>query len=263
MKMQVMSDLHLEFEPTFRPVNNGADVLVLSGDVCMAYYLTKGPESPYYTPAQEFRDFFRHCSQEFDHVMYVKGNHEAYRYYMDLTTDVLKDELSQYPNVHLLDNEFVDLDGYRFLGTTLWTDLNKGCPLTEQYLRGAMNDYRLVQWKSDYRKFHPMDSFKMHREGLKFLSQNLEGQDKCVVMTHHAPTFMSVHPKYHNQTYMNGGYYSELTEFILDHPQVKLWTHGHMHDCFDYMVGETEVVCNPRGYNGENQYFNPNKVWEV
>jgi hypothetical protein len=52
---------------------------------------------------------------------------------------------------------------------------------------------------------------------------------------------------------MNGGYRSELSEFILDHPQIKLWTHGHMHDPFDYMIGTTRVVCNPRGYAGHDE----------
>ena len=49
---------------------------------------------------------------------------------------------------------------------------------------------------------------------------------------------------------MNGAYSSDLSEFIMDHPQIKLWTHGHTHDKFDYLVGNTRVVCNPRGYVG-------------
>ena len=49
---------------------------------------------------------------------------------------------------------------------------------------------------------------------------------------------------------MNGGYSSDLSEFILDNPQIKLWTHGHTHEDFDYMIGSTRIVCNPRGYDG-------------
>jgi hypothetical protein len=49
---------------------------------------------------------------------------------------------------------------------------------------------------------------------------------------------------------MNGGYHSDLSEFILDRPGIKLWTHGHTHELFDYMIGSTRVVCNPRGYDG-------------
>jgi hypothetical protein len=36
---------------------------------------------------------------------------------------------------------------------------------------------------------------------------------------------------------------------MLDNPNIKLWTHGHTHEDFDYMVGSTRVFCNPRGYH--------------
>jgi hypothetical protein len=65
---------------------------------------------------------------------------------------------------------------------------------------------------------------------------------------------------------MNGGYSSDLSEFILDHPQIKMWTHGHTHDTFDYMIGSTRVVCNPRGYIKYEQRadeFDPNIIFEV
>ena len=50
--------------------------------------------------------------------------------------------------------------------------------------------------------------------------------------------------------FRSGGYSSSLDEFIMDHPQIKLWTHGHTHEPFDYMIGETRIFCNPRGYIG-------------
>ena len=49
---------------------------------------------------------------------------------------------------------------------------------------------------------------------------------------------------------MNGAFHSDLSSFIMDRPQIKLWTHGHMHNVSDYMIGEIRVVCNPRGYIG-------------
>ena len=263
MKIQLMSDLHLEFEPTFRPKNAGSDVLVLSGDICVADYFTRSEASPYHDRAMQFLDFFVHVTNEWDHVVYVAGNHENYHGYIDTTVQTLKNML-QFRNLHLLDKTSVDLSDVRFVGATLWTDLNAGNPITENYLRGAMNDFRLVQWKNDgYRKFTPLDSFKLHRETLREFDRLMTGHDKVVVVGHHAPSFKSVHPKYHNQDHMNGGYHSQLDNFILDHPQIKLWTHGHMHDCFDYEVGTTRVWCNPRGYNDENPYFNPEKVVEV
>jgi Icc-related predicted phosphoesterase len=90
---------------------------------------------------------------------------------------------------------------------------------------------------------------------------------KFVVVGHHTPSFQSAHPMYKNEYLMNGGYHSELSEFILDHPQIKLWTHGHIHHCFDYRIGETRIVCNPRGYvsdgYSEDSGWNPNIILEV
>jgi hypothetical protein len=80
---------------------------------------------------------------------------------------------------------------------------------------------------------------------------------KYIVVGHHAPTLQSTHPKFADETIGNGAYRSDLSEFILDHPQIKLWTHGHTHDAFDYMCGETRIVCNPRGYEG----YEPDSGW--
>jgi hypothetical protein len=43
----------------------------------------------------------------------------------------------------------------------------------------------------------------------------------------------------------------------MNNPQIKVWTHGHTHETFDYMVGTTRIVCNPRGYDGyEERAYN-------
>ena len=73
---------------------------------------------------------------------------------------------------------------------------------------------------------------------------------KIVVVGHHSPSHQSIHVDYARDTMMNGGYHSNLDEFILDRPQIVLWTHGHTHVPFDYNIGTTRIVCNPRGYAG-------------
>jgi Icc-related predicted phosphoesterase len=101
-----------------------------------------------------------------------------------------------------------------------------------------------------------VDYFKL------ILDQNKD--KKCVVVGHHTPSHQSCHDMYKGDYIMNGGYHSDLSEMILDRPQIKLWTHGHTHHCFDYMIGETRVVCNPRGYaNYEDTGWDPEKVIEV
>ena len=121
-----------------------------------------------------------------------------------------------------------------------------------------MNDFRIVfnsarkvGSSSQAARFCPEDALEDHKIMLKFIRDLIPTDNsKVVVVGHHAPSKQSTKPKYKDDYHMNGGYSSDLTQFILDHPQIKLWTHGHTHDVFDYMVGSTRVFCNPRGYEG-------------
>jgi hypothetical protein len=120
------------------------------------------------------------------------------------------------------------------------------------------DDGRMVQegwkFKEEVGRFSPQHAVEDHRRMLGLIKTTIElrksDADKFVVVGHHSPSKQSTHPRYKHETLMNGGYSSDLEEFIKDRPQIKLWTHGHTHEDFDYMVGETRIVCNPRGYIG-------------
>ena len=145
--------------------------------------------------------------------------------------------------------------------------MNKFDPLTLHAIRDMMNDYRAtVNDQAGYRRLKPADTYERHKQTVDYfkliLDQNKD--KKCVVVGHHTPSHQSCHEMYKGDYIMNGGYHSELSEMILDRPQIKLWTHGHTHHCFDYMIGETRVVCNPRGYaNHEDTGWDPNMIVEV
>lgn len=267
MKLTLYSDLHLEFDANFFPDNPGSDVLILAGDICVANYFTRGEESPKRKAAAKFLDFFKHCNDNWQNVVYIAGNHESYQGRFDNTSSILKEALHDLSNVHYLDNESIELDGYLFLGTTLWTDLNKHNPITESIVRFAMNDYRVIQVKdgSIYRKLQPFDTIKAHEKAKNFIRDNAQLSDKVIVVGHHAPSPKSVHERYNNpDDYdINFAYHSNLEGLIESLPQIKCWVHGHVHNSFDYKVGSTRVVCNPRGYVDENKAFNPNLVIEV
>jgi hypothetical protein len=101
--------------------------------------------------------------------------------------------------------------------------------------------------------FSPEDAVVEHRKSLEYIKlvcENTPPWKSVVVVGHHTPSHSSCHPRYKDDQVMNGGYHSDLSEFILDRPVIKLWTHGHTHELFDYMIGSTRVVCNPRGYDG-------------
>jgi hypothetical protein len=198
------------------------------------------------------------------------GNHEFYNGKFFAGIDYMREELAKYPNIYMLEQDTKVIDDVTFVGATLWTDMNKGDPLTMHAIEGMMNDFRII--RNDFRNYAPMsarDVADRHARTLAYFRSVLAEQHdrKFVVVGHHSPSFQSCHPMYGNDTLMNGGYHSDLSEFILDHPQIKLWTHGHTHHPFDYVIGETRVVCNPRGYENdgysEQTGWNPNIVLEV
>ena len=276
MKLALASDLHLEFGH-IELENPGVDVLILSGDICVASKF--GPD---------YDRFFNDVSKAFKHVVYIVGNHEHYNGDFNKTIDTLRMVLARYENVHLLDKETFVLDDVTFIGGTLWTDMNKEDVTTLITMPSVMNDFRCVtnsnrkvshkvpiykkdaegnfvyknmdnmsvtvidhyEHREQVAKFSPEDSVEDHKKMVEYIRSVTEGKfdQKFVVVGHHAPSKLSTHPKYAREVIMNGAYSSDLSEFILDHPQIKLWTHGHTHEEFDYMLGETRIVCNPRGY---------------
>jgi len=210
--------------------------------------------------AQTYRNFLRRVSDEFPDVVYVAGNHEFYHGRWTASLDYLRQECNKFPNVHFLENQTWEKDDFTFIGTTLWTDMNKQDPLTLYYITNMMNDFRIITYDvENFRKLSPKDTVLRHKDSVRFIKNTIESRQdrKYVVVGHHAPTLQSTHPKFADETIGNGAYRSDLSEFILDHPQIKLWTHGHTHDAFDYMCGETRIVCNPRGYEG----YEPDSGW--
>jgi Icc-related predicted phosphoesterase len=174
------------------------------------------------------------------------------------------------PNVSVLENEVVEYEGVMFLGATLWTNFNKGDSLTMYHIKNMLNDYKVIQFhdpvKDVYHKLPPAVTFKSHVKTMQYFREMLSiHRDKpFVVITHHAPSFMSVDEKYKHDGIMNGGYASDLSEDILDNENIKVWVHGHMHDPVDYKIGETRILSNPRGYVPyEGDQFLPGFYFEV
>ena len=267
MKIALCSDLHLEFEDIVLKNTEGAEVLILSGDIMLAEDLHNHPPtvvSPYesYTElgtrqkaAQRFLDFLKRCSFEFPNVVYVAGNHEFYHGRWKESITHLREECAKFSNVYFLERDVKVINEVSFSGATLLTDMNKGDPLTLHAISDMMNDFRIIRNdEHGYTKLRPAHAMYRHQQTLSYLKAVLpDMKDKKVVFVgHHGPSAMSTHPRYAGDYLMNGGYRSELSEMILDNPQIKLWTHGHMHDPFDYMIGTTRVVCNPRGYSGHD-----------
>jgi hypothetical protein len=213
---------------------------------------------------RSWRQFLKRCSDAFPHVIYIAGNHEFYNGKWMRTLDVLHQECAKFPNIHFLECESVKIDDVTFIGGTFWTDMNKGDPLTLHAVRDMMNDFRTIRKEFDgYTKLKPVDTVVRHKKMLGYIRSVVAERhdEKFVVVGHHSPSKMSTHEQYKNEYLMNGAYSSDCSEFILDHPQIKLWTHGHTHHPFDYVIGETRIVCNPRGY--QDGSYSENTGWDI
>lgn len=233
MRIQVASDLHLEFLARALPRERlvvparGAKVLLLAGDIGSG---TAGLEAFADWPVP---------------VVYVPGNHEFYQHDIGETRGRMRETAARL-GVHLLDDQAVELGGVRFVGATMWTDFalygkpEHGMFTASQY----MNDFRLI--RTGRTTFRPEDSVGLHQASRTWLegvlAQPFDG--KTVVVTHHLPHRRSIAATFAGDS-LNPAFASDLSELVA---HTDLWVHGHTHASFDYRVGDCRVVANPAGY---------------
>jgi len=278
MKIALCSDLHLEFGPISLQNTENAEVLILSGDILVAVDLNElgdanGIMVNGRNKSEMYHKFFQECSERFPNVIYIMGNHEYYHGDFATALDIIRERLSYLENVFIMERQTMVIEDVTFIAGTLWTDMNKEDPQTLFGIKGYMNDYRIIKdsrtnteteiWMFNENnepytgkqklpsKWSPEASVVEHKLMLDTIKATVESNasNKYVVIGHHAPSKLSTKPKYQKDVMVNGAYSSELSEFILDHPQIKVWTHGHTHEVFDYMIGGTRILCNPRGYD--------------
>lgn len=264
MKISLASDLHLEFEAVTLENTDNTEVLVLAGDICLAEELERFPEDAVIVQdnqrkmsgkAQRYRDFFKDVSNKWQYVLYVAGNHEFYHGKFNASLDILANEACKYKNVIFMEDSYVNIDYVRFLGATLWTNMDNMNAVSMQVAQYAMNDYRIIKndrGVENYSRLQPKDTVERHVRSLQYLNQEAakEAPGQVVVVSHMAPSFLSVHEMYKDEP-TNGAYASDLSETILDNPNITHWFHGHMHMPADYTIGNCRVVANPKGYPGQ------------
>lgn len=243
MKFNILSDLHLSCGALKIPENT-ADVVILAGDIARP------------------REAAAWASGFAKPVLYVPGNHEFYGGSIVGTVDKLKKQCAG-TNIRVLDNDEVIIEGVRFLGTTLWTDFllfgegEQQTAAIREALRFMYDFSKIRVGDAPEALFAPADSaalFNIHAGWLESkLAEPYAGS--TVVITHHAPSRKSIHPKFADSL-LNACFVSDA-ERLIDGSRARLWIHGHTHDSFDYFMNGTRVVCNPRGYTKDGVNENP------
>lgn len=249
MIIRFMSDLHLD-PSTFEwlhydetPTDKDS-VLVLAGDVA-----ERNNGVPFAIEAIE----------RFKHVIWVMGNHEYYGSNIKRTPEKIREAITNHfgmlpDNFSLLDPGEVVIDDVVFIGATLWTDMDRDNHWTKYIAKDNMNDYKKIRHGPSSvpyeRKLTPTDTISIHYMHRDYIMMRVkEWEDtgkKVVVVTHHSPCPLSV-PEQYKGNHLNGAYHSDLSELIY-YRDIDLWIHGHIHSHTDYMIHDTRVVANPRGY---------------
>lgn len=244
MRIGILSDLHIDIASRENELLNWVgDVVVIPGDVCSVKSITD-PDKEYL-----ITNFFDRACKSATNVIYVFGNHE---YYDD---DILtaRQKMQEYfdnngfNNITILENETVNIDGITFFGATYWTNLNNGNPMAILKAK-ELNDFKVINNGGNL--LTPEDTILFNQNSKAALTEVLNNNNNVFVVTHHAPSFQSVDEVFMNDIDMNYAFANSEEYFIVDHPNILCWAHGHMHNFANYNIGTTIVLCNPRGYNG-------------
>lgn len=226
MRVQLLSDTHLEFH-----VDNGesfinsldstdVDVLILAGDICTRPMLINS--------LRMFSDKYKSST-----ILYVFGNHELYHASFQEVRSTLK--RVDRDNVKVLDNTKFELDGIKFLGTTLWFRNRPDNFLYAHY----MNDFGVI-------KHFGAQVYEENEKALAFLHSEMDSNS--VVITHHLPSEKCVHERFKGSA-LNRFFVCDIEQFIINRqPKMCVW--GHTHESFDFNIGPTKMLCNPFGYVG-------------
>lgn len=236
MKVAYCSDLHLSNhrmfgEYIYPDLSSDADVLIIAGDMVE------------YDNGNIHDKFIIELSKQYQHILIVEGNHEFYKKDILITPPI-------YPsNVHVLRNECIKIEDTTFYGGTLWCDIGDMNDLDSMVLYHMIGDFRLISYDNSLITTKKLGA--LYNEFLDGLMEASLYNDKLFVISHFAPSNKSISPMYKNNTVTNRYFCNDMDE-IIKGMNISHFVHGHTHNSFDYMIGNINVLCNPRGYPHEN-----------
>lgn len=231
MQIQYVSDIHLEFLKTIPNIVPKAKILVLAGDIG-------------YPHQQLYTTFLQDVSSKFEKVFLITGNHEYYTQgqqsmeQVDDTIEKIIEEKSLH-NTSFLNYDYEDYEGYRFVGLPLWSKIQN-----PSYL---INDFVAIQAMTTelYNELHAV--------GREFIEDMLTNSTLPIIMiTHHMPSYKLIDPIYTTPKMApyNQCFASHCDDLIKD--PIKAWIYGHTHKPSITTINHVQLLCNPKGYPGEN-----------
>lgn len=241
MRIFACSDLHFERYNFVQKIlindfPKDIDLLIIAGD--LEVYAC-------------FSEAVKLICDNFNKIIYVAGNHEYYGSSPGKVNGLLAKLSAKHKNFYWLNNSSSIIDGIKFIGTTLWFEDRPDNILYEQ----MFNDFGQISG------FKPW-VYQENNRALDFLTGNVS--QGSIVITHHLPSFKSVHPRYAGSN-IERFFVSFRAEKILLEKKPAFWIHGHTHISRNYNLGSTTVICNTAGYPNEKAQsgFNPKLIIEI
>ncbi|KAL0484621.1 Ser/Thr protein phosphatase [Acrasis kona] len=260
VKLQIASDLHLEFSRYDFDVKRIGNCLALVGDI----------GSPL---AENYKSFIAKQSEKYEHVFVVAGNHEYYKGEYHTCNNLIQDICSEFPNVHFLKStsylyQTQSSRPIRFLGCTLWSNVPEEHSLT---VYQEFNDYYQIKVDVNGKKrlLEVEDTNKWHREQVSWLKSEIakakENNERVVVLTHHAPLMKGTsRPQLEQKNRsINYAFATDLSD-MMDGSRIELWAYGHTHYNNVQNINGTICVSNQAGYVHEEEKevgYNPDQCF--
>lgn len=254
MRLQIASDLHLEFPQNERfmklnPLKAEGDILLLAGDIVPLRDM------------ERYRDFFDRIADNYNQTYWVPGNHEYYN--LDIADRSGTFQESIRSNITLLNNSTIEQENVRLHFTSLWSNISE--PSALNIVRGLM-DFHLIKYKGGRLSVELYN--RMHSESVAFLRNTFDddrgvrkADKKNIIISHHVPTFRN-YPAQYIDSPLNEAFATDL-DLLIEASGADYWLYGHHHTATsDFLIGNTRLMTNQLGYVSRNEHtaFDTGKV---
>ena len=215
-----ISDIHLNFYngefPLFEDERNKETILCIAGDLWSNNKLVTHIAG---------KSWLCSLAASFHSIVFVLGNHDYWGLSLEEANKQCAEGIQQIglENVHLLDSDSINIEGTTFVGATLWTDFCQENPEIMSVAPQYMVDYGKIRKDRKANRILPRDILKEHKKQRKAIFKTTkEAEGNVVVITHHAPSSLSIHDKYKGEGDINCFYYSNLESEIAKCSNLKL-----------------------------------------
>ena len=259
--------------------------LILAGDI-------GHPSDP------KYENFLETCTKLYDNVFLITGNHEYYSKQNplsikeinqmieeicsklnmglnpsnpsnpdltpspnpDLTPSNPSNPSNKFGKIHFLNNKMILYKNIYIIGSTLWSYVDP----SKFDTKTNMNDYNYIK------DFTPELSNELWQKNRKFISDSIDvvrsakktdPKIRCLVITHHLPSFHLIHPKYKSCADINHFFASDMDDLITE--PVDYWIYGHTHMASKIIHNGVNLICNPLGYSSESSKFDHNCLIKI